>query len=799
MGTRIITNDAVYVLKLDLLGKGKTARVFSAYLVAKSPAKIEWAVKLAKDHEHNIYIEREYETLNKLSQALEALPKTARAINAHSPFPEVQLGEVADGRKALVMKPILRQPLQNIIATLSDPLEREILATSAARQYVDLLQAQSKAKVSCLERRLEDLWWVGSPKSGYLVVTGWNVVTEAPSQSMDLYHFGELWFELSAGWQIAQDYQPSRQDFNQVKNKISYGLWYVIGRSLGSGIGPQIFLSELSGLLDELLDYYHQHPKTLVQRASMNLKQAQMYLDRTQADLAWVQFDIAQRRGARGLSLGLEQARLWAYNPVKQAAPDLIKLLASPDFAHALIQLQDLKQKAQKPQEVGNIARLQLVFEVLTEVKAALVKVKDNSNQTSPKFIRFQNLLVEGVTRPLVEKNGIAASKYLQELYYLQFTEQNPNIQAKLEGLGHEASFWIAYQEIHHNLHHYPDLAKESLAQVITLRQTISYWPDLYQPTVADLERLQSTIEANLQASLLNQEIEAVNNNSFETSRAGITISQRSPIDISRFWLSLGEDLIKNKWVEALSELLAKLNLEPENEGFNMAIEEIIQRLEHRHNELTDCRPGPAILVEQIKILETLLNMPADFAPDPVAAQQMQQELEERHNLATQIAQDQQALFQHPDRILTQAINNGYELFDDVGLSVTVLKTVHEAGHWDGNKLTQKTDNLEEQAKRFITITNLLDSRKELLEQALSFYTPLAEDPPPADISSFYANTLRLYLTTAQKQIQSGDDPTVSLSRASHILKQADQFLIADDQTSYQHLYEHLLELSHLV
>ena len=66
MSIRVIANDTVYSLQLDLLGQGEMARVFPACREGEHTPEAQWAIKLAKDQQHNLYIEREYDTLRQL-------------------------------------------------------------------------------------------------------------------------------------------------------------------------------------------------------------------------------------------------------------------------------------------------------------------------------------------------------------------------------------------------------------------------------------------------------------------------------------------------------------------------------------------------------------------------------------------------------------------------------------------------------------------------------------------------------------------------------------------------------------
>ncbi len=49
MGIRVIADDAVYFLGLDLLGKGEIARVFPAYLEGENPDQVEGDAEYGAD------------------------------------------------------------------------------------------------------------------------------------------------------------------------------------------------------------------------------------------------------------------------------------------------------------------------------------------------------------------------------------------------------------------------------------------------------------------------------------------------------------------------------------------------------------------------------------------------------------------------------------------------------------------------------------------------------------------------------------------------------------------------------
>ena len=366
----------------------------------------------------------------------------------------------------------------------------------------------------------------------------------------------------------------------------------------------------------------------------------------------------------------------------------------------------------------------------------------------------------------------------------------------ELISLEQEASFWIAYQEVQQDFHTQPDRAMEALKKARTARPLIDHWPASYEPTQADLDRLQAVIESNLRAVILTDEARTVPNSTKTVELRPVTSQVVQP-ETDDFWLTLGEDLVRNRWGDSIAELLTRLEQEPENKEVKEAVEQVLQRLDQKRYELAETRPSPNRLADRVTILEALLQIPAGFSSDLPAGQQLRDELAEIRNLEHRIAQEQLELFRNPGQVLDRALASGYELFDDTSLTVAVLKAVYAAGRWDHDKFSREIADLEEQAGRFLEMTTLLEERKQTLEQALAFYEPWSKTPSPDKTGAFLSNTLQLYLTTAQAQLQAGEDATQSLARAGHILDHAAQFLTPIACTTYQNLHEHLVDLSY--
>jgi len=637
MSTRVLIDDVVYILKSDLLGQGETSRVFPGYNEKQSSSENLWAVKLAKDINHNGYIEREFETLQTLRETILAMPRGARAFPEVIPLPESKLGTVDDNRKALVMQPLLTQSLLSIFENLTDPLAQQQLVLTAARQYGDLLQALTRAELSCQDRKLNDLWWEGSPETGHLVVTDWNVMSDTVNPALDLRRFGLMWFELLIGSQMPSDFQPRREDYEQIQDKISYGLWVTLARSLGSSIGPQFCHShELVEFLEALGQFADQSPQKLTQQARKNLTKAQTHLDRGQADWAWIQFDMAQRLDNNHSTTGLEQAQQWALDPVAQAAPGLVRKLTSPQFSEIEDQLRELQNKVQRPQELGEVNRAQFGFDLLNTIKEALITDSATSGlaEAAQNFAQAQEILVEGVLRPLSTQDGETAHKNLEKLTHLLDEEGIPSKEwNKLGSLERETRFWLEFDHVQRTLYDQPEQTISPLKQCKTLRPTIEHWPDPYEPTLNDLDRLQDIVDANLRSAIL----------------AG-DVSPSAKIPASD---SLGDHL---------------------------------------------------------------------------------------------------------------------------------------------NRQKEEMDKLDEQADRFLIITQILEDRKQDLKETLEFYNSLTVSTM-VHTQTFFTNALRLYLATAQAQMEEKKNTNQSLTRAEALLEHVKPILPPEEWQVYQGLYQHLVEL----
>lgn len=778
MDIHVVSDTNAYVVQSNkLLGTGETARVFLAHQEGADPLQTNYAVKLAKDQRHNVYIEQEYETLTRLHQILS--PHQAEIA---LPLPTVELGmSKKDDRKALIMEPVLEDSLLGAFEKLDDLAAREGLAIEAAKQYATLLQALVDSNKSCRDRKLGDLWWV--PGSGRLIVTDWNVVDEFANPIADIRRFGLLWFELVIGNQMPSHFRPTRKSFKNVQDKVSYGLWYVISRAIGSSIGSQFStIQELFDALNDLSRYYHRSPRELINDAQFNLWEAHNSLDRTKADLAWIQFDLVERRGTEVQITEIEQARLWAQDPVAQAAPNFLEQLSSFRFSQASEQLVALGDKVEGPQELGDIERLSFGFELVGTVQNLLIETGEETidlAQASEKLSKVQKLLAEGVLDSLMEKDGSTARPNVQRIRHIlePYTAYTDKSIRQLDSLDQEALFWQQYMEAHQVLDTDPNSAMSKLKEAKITREQIVHWPALYKPTAQDIDRLIESIESDLLSAMsASESLERV-----QAKEAQVFVS------------GLNRDLAKERWTEAIVELVDMLNQHPENDEIREMAENLVKELLQEQTELAMGRPSPAQLAKRIRIIKALLPI-KDLVPDLLQQEKLDEELKKSQETEQEILRAQKELFQNPAQVLERAVEGKYELFDDPTLSVAALKAVHDVGRWDSSRLEQETSQVQEQAERLVKMTNVLDGRRREIEETISTYTQWQKESLAED-TAFLAKMLQLYLAAALAQIEDGENADKSLAKVKQLLAYARPAFPPSDYTRHRNLYQYLVEL----
>lgn len=82
-------------------------------------------------------------------------------------------------------------------------LAAERLALQGALQYLTILEALEILDYTCLDRKINDLFWWTDPQTGtpQLVVIDWNILQDnrPENQQAQLIRFAQLWFEITTG------------------------------------------------------------------------------------------------------------------------------------------------------------------------------------------------------------------------------------------------------------------------------------------------------------------------------------------------------------------------------------------------------------------------------------------------------------------------------------------------------------------------------------------------------------------------------------------------------------------------
>jgi hypothetical protein len=311
-------------------------------------------------------------------------------------------------------------------------------------------------------------------------------------------------------------------------------------------------------------------------------------------------------------------------------------------------------------------------------------------------------------------------------------------------------------------------------------RARISHWPALYEPTIGDIDQLIELAESNRRSAIL----------------AGEAAKQIREKEADVFSSALREDIAKRRWGEATAELVAVLEQNPRSDKLKGILRQTLGELLQQRAKLADGRASPGRLAERVKIIEALLQVPPDMALGLLDEQQLRRELAHVHELEKRVSLDQRELFRTPAQVLESALEGGYELFDDDALSVVVLKAVHDFGRWDADQFSEGIDQLKRQAERFKDMTDVFRERKKEMEEILSLFEVWQKESP-AKTRTFFANTLRLYLTTALAQVKKGVRADRSLERVERLLEFVStlQLLPPNEYDVHENLYQHLVEM----
>lgn len=787
---KVQTDEYAYTLRDDIVGAGETSRVFAAHRDDESMADYNWAAKLVKDQSYNTYIEREYDILEKLK----------RSANGNLPLPsEFQIGRTADGRKALIM-PLYRQSLLKAYQETQSSIKQGQLAIRAAKQYLSLLQEMADSQISCQDRKLGDLWWTGHNESGQLIVTDWNVTEGIVNPAFDMRRFGLLWYELLTGSQMLRDYRPQRGHYEKIQDKVSYGLWYVLGRVLGSKMGPQVStMQELDDLLNELEKAYSLSPSLVINEALNQLKDAQTNLDGSSADKACILFDLAQRSGGKGQEENIRRATLWAENPLTQALPDLFKQLGSESYARLYGHLSALKQKVSHPQELGEIERIEVVITLLDKIKRHAQSGSSDLTERRELFGKLQQLLVGEVLYYLMDgsRDTGRVREGLLQLRKITDVPWNDKELISFNVLEHESEFWESFHLAQNNLQQ--TKAQEAIAafdKANELRKLITYWPEKYKPTVEEIEKELKNVR-HIQDLLVLQE------------------QQQDQLEAQKFKIHRSEfllDIEGEKWNEAVAETLFLLSEAPDNIEVNGLVQQLLEQLLKKRSELVPpVRQTLSLLEQRRRLVQVVFKMPEDllaripFNGTILSHAELKQELHDIQEFTEKIQESQRLFFEDPAQALQQALEGGYELFDNVGLSTAMIKGLEV----DVEKLAEEATNFsvkrEQLRKELLEVAQLKNEMSQIdealnhlrnqrrgIEDDLVFYRTWQESSPEKT-RAFFTNALELYLELAQARIEErgeGRDASDVLEKARHLLNIANKIGFLPDE--YAARYEEL-------
>jgi len=742
----------------DHLGSGETANVYRGCLEGQESDMADIAIKLAKESKFNIYIKKEFDVL-------EEMRKVGGNGAAFIPS-DIAFGETEDGRNALVMKPVLRQSLNQVFGPITDVLDQGKLALRAARQYVDLLKLIVSTDRSCQDKKLSDFWWIGNPAEGNLIVTDWNVIADSENQPLDIRRFGLLWYELIIGRQLRKDIVLTRDDYDDVRVQPGYGLYYLIGRCISTSFGSQFrTISELSQFISELSRLYETNAHLLVKEARKDLASLDGNVDRSKADMAWIKFDLATKMGESNLG-ELEDAKQWAKNPLEKYVPALFETIKSPNFSNVKPSLDKLKASAHGYQEVGDVGRLVFIFNILRSVM-------DRHSLEIEKFGALQKGLADIGLALQGQKKDIKISRSSM-IAILPLMSQDANLHLELRIIENEIQFW----ELRGKVQDSPPA--DYFNKLIELRHSIPYLPESYPPSVVAIDDEKAAAETQLKLRILSDER--------EKSIGVIDRSYRnkmSPWYFDRF----------NRWEETvqLVTYLRKENMQDHDTKEDMQL--IISELRKKNEELAKDRKTLQNVEMRVTILKNLLDLTKAFPEEFKQDDGFQENLDDLTVVKQKIQQAQNGLFTNAELILKQANKEGYEIFDIPGLSVATLIILTKTGQWDKEKFEQEIKSIRIEAEHFQDLVEFLETKSKELRELHENYNAWESDVQK-DANEFFIKTLRLYLASAWANIDDNKDANENLNKAKSIIDFLSDLIDAGEIKQYQELYEHLIKLS---
>lgn len=743
----------------DVLGSGETARVYKSQ--SKELGNV--AIKVSRDASFDSFIEIEYSVLTTLieqgSEGTRYLPHN------------ILFGQTEHGRKAIIMQPVLEKSVLNLVRQISNMVERDRFILRAAQQYVSLLKSISAINKNCQDKKLLDFWWTGDLVNGHLVVTDWNVINDVSNQLLDIRRFGLLWHELSIGNQPQQGTTLNREEYSVVKTKISYGLWYLLGRCLGPGMGRQITnVDELAQTINKLIALYDKNFDSLIQEGRINLKTAQDNLDRDKADYSWICLDLAEKISGKNVQ-EIESAQTWATNPAGQYASTLLEELASPVYSidKILNQLSELSLRAHGHQEKGDIDRLRYAVDFFEMAKEAFARNGSADRATMrDQFLVFQKSLVKIITF-LSSQNIFECQPFVENVQSL--ISFSPNLPQKFKAISNEALFWDLYNSVQENE------TDESFLMLKELRSSISYLGDKYEPTLVVIEEKRNATQAKRRIQHLQGELQL----------------EKKPVD--RYYLNklpLHISASASQWQETVAEILHLRKIYPYDSSIEKDFMDVLRELVNENKRLKNERNTPQVLSQREEILNFLIRINKEF-PEFGELGNLEREYQDNLALKATIIQAQKKFFSDPIRVLTQAQDEGYEIFDVPGLSVSTLKLLHEIGHWEKEKFDQELKIIEEKARQFQQIISMLNPKVNELEGLLENYRVWNTEQQESS-NHFFFKALRLYLASAWANLETEESAEENITKAKSVLDLLKFLTDNIEYKRYEDFYEFLIE-----
>ncbi|MGA7192864.1 MAG: hypothetical protein WBW94_04470 [Anaerolineales bacterium] len=739
---------------VDHIGFGETANVYSAFAEAQKVPEVDTVIKLAKELKFNEYIKREFDVLVDMRKVDNS--------GANYLPTDIALGVADDGRNALIMKPILKETLNQVIGKSIDKVERGKLALRAAKQYVELIDLIVSTGRSCQDKKLSDFWWVGNSTNGKMIVTDWNVIADSANQLLDIRRFGLIWYELIMGRQLKQGIVLTRDDYDLIPSQPGYGLYYLIGRCIGSSIGPQFSTtSELSQFVNELSRLYDMPALRLVNDATEDLRSLESRNDisRAKADMAWIKFDIANLREG-GYLKELDNSKGWAKHPLEQFIPTLFQIFKSPNFSNVRVPIDQLKMYAQGNQEIGDIDRLEFIFDTLNSVKTRHLLGSEEFRIVQINLADMGKALLSPI------KNIRAASESIQNISPIAIID--PAFKEQISVLELEIQFWEKYYSLEE------DALAGYFNQLIDLRQSIFYLPRDYSPSA-------DTLRDEKDAALSRLKLKDISNQ---------TVAQNSIIERSyRKRLPLSFDR-HGQWEEVVLQL-AHLRMDymhdlETRDDWQKAVSE----LRDENQRLASERITPRIVEARDKILSALLRESEKFPEDIPDRSEIKEAYDKLIITKEKIRMAQKDFFKDQEHVLQEASSGGYEIFDSPELSVTTLMTIFEIDkkfiEFEG-----RSRDLDTYKDYSIVIEKNIKDLKKIKEKYLDW-----KDSVPDGSENFFIKTLGLYFNSCYMLLDNGDDISETLDRAKTLL----DFLSKTNNTNsefirYKEIYSQLQSL----